>query len=374
MKDTNALIKNLLKPGDIRINGKRPWDITVLDPRTYDRVIANGSLGAGESYMDGWWDTDDLVGMLTRVDRAAIGDQLKGDWKLLGTLAFSSLKNRQTQRRAWKVGREHYDLGNDLYEAMLDKRMAYSCGYWAEAKTLDAAQEAKLDLICRKLGLKKGQHILDIGCGWGSFMFYAAEKYGVKVTGVTVSKEQAAFVAEKAKRDKLPVTAKLIDYRDLTGTYDHVVSVGMFEHVGPKNYKTYFKAAKRLLKPGGLFLLHTIGGNDSHAGVDPWIDKYIFPNSALPSIAQIAQAVEGTLVVEDWHNFGPDYALTLAAWRKNFVKAYKYLDHTKYDERFYRMWYFWLCASEAGFAAHKLRLWQVVLSHGDLTNTYRSVR
>lgn len=374
MNEAERLIKELLKPADIRLNGKRPHDITIHNPKALERVLTQGSLGAGESYMDGWWDSDDLVGMITRIDRADIDQRIKGDWKLLSKIALGALRNRQTQKRSWKVGQKHYDLGNDLYEIMLDKRLTYSCGYWAEAKSLDAAQEAKLDLICRKLGLKKGDHVLDIGCGWGSFMFYAAEKYGVKVTGVTVSKEQAAFVAERAKRDKLPVTAKLIDYRDLTGTFDHVVSVGMFEHVGPKNYKTYFKAVKKLLKPGGLFLLHTIGGNLSRAGVDPWIDKYIFPNGHLPSVAQIAKSIEGTLVVEDWHNFGPDYALTLAAWRKNFMKNYKKLDHEKYDERFYRMWYFWLCASEAGFAAHKLRLWQVVLSHGDLTKTYRSIR
>jgi cyclopropane-fatty-acyl-phospholipid synthase len=251
---------------------------------------------------------------------------------------------------------------------MLDKRMVYTCGYWKDAKTLDEAQEAKLDLTCKKLNLKPGMKVLDIGCGWGSFAKYAAEKYKVKVVGITVSKEQA--VLAKALCKGLPIEIRLQDYRDLNEKFDRIVSLGMFEHVGYKNYKTYMKVVHRCLKDDGLFLLHTIGGNKSVKSTDPWIDKYIFPNSMLPSIKQMGDAIEDYFVMEDWHNFSADYDKTLMAWYNNFENSWNKLKDD-YDERFHRMWRYYLLACAGTFRARKSQLWQIVLSKDGIKEGYR---
>ena len=259
-----------------------------------------------------------------------------------------------------EVGEKHYDIGNDLYAAMLDSRMIYSCGYWRDADNLEAAQEAKLDLICRKLDLRPGMHILDIGSGWGGFLQFAAERYGVSGLGVTVSKEQAALANERSKG--LPVETRLLDYQALDGQFDRIISIGMFEHVGYKNYRPYFEKAASLLKPDGLFLLHSIGGHTSTSHGDPWSEKYIFPNGMLPSVAQVGKASEGLFVMEDWHNFGADYDRTLMEWHKRFEAAWPSLKGDRYDERFYRMWRYYLSASAAAFRARVTDVWQVLLS------------
>jgi cyclopropane-fatty-acyl-phospholipid synthase len=269
------------------------------------------------------------------------------------------------------VGEEHYDMGNELYKAMLDKRLTYTCGYWKNAKNLDEAQEAKLDLVCRKLNLKPGQRILDIGCGWGSFMKFAAEKYGVSCVGVTVSKEQIALGKELCKG--LPVEFRLEDYRDVNEQFDHVVSLGMFEHVGYKNYDEFMQVAHRCLKDGGLFLLHTFGNPVSEKAPDPWFHKYIFPNGMAPSIAQIGTAIEGKFIMEDWHNFGFDYSLTLKAWYDNFEAAWPSLKHL-YNDRFYRMWRYYLLSLSGNFGARGFQLWQIVLSKEGVKGGYTSVR
>lgn len=360
----------LLAQADIRINGDRPWDMTVHDERLYRRVLLHGSLGLGEAYMDGWWDVPKLDQFFTKILSRQVDRHVTGTDTLLHVLQ-SVLMNRQSLRRAFVVGERHYDIGNDLYSAMLDKRLTYTCGYWKEATELDAAQEAKLDLICRKLNLRPGQHVLDIGCGWGSFAKYAAEKYGVKVTGVTISREQVAL-AEKLCTG-LPVTFMLRDYRSITGEYDHIVSIGMFEHVGYKNYRTFMRVAAEHLKEGGLFLLHTIGHSESSVGSDPWIDKYIFPNGMMPSVSQISLAIEGQFVMEDWHNFGADYDTTLMAWHKNFNTHWSELAST-YGERFFRMWNYYLLMSAASFRTRNNQLWQIVLSKSGVRGGYTSVR
>ncbi len=363
-------VESLLSWADIRIGGNRPWDIKVHDERFYQRVLSGGSLALGESYMDGWWDCDVLDGFFTRIFTAELEKKVRS-WSLLIPYIKAHLLNLQSRARAFQIGEAHYDIGNDLYEAMLDKRMTYTCGYWSDAKTLDEAQEAKLDLVCKKIGLKKGDHVLDIGCGWGSFARFAAENYGATVTGITVSKEQMALAQERCKG--LPVTIRLQDYRDVDERFDHIISLGMFEHVGYKNYRTYMQVAHRCLKDGGLFLLHTIGGNMSVKTTDPWIEKYIFTNSMLPSIAQIATAVEGLFVMEDWHNFGSDYDKTLMAWFKNIDRAWEKLK-SNYDERFYRMWKFYLLACAGSFRARKNQLWQIVLSKKGVSGGYASIR
>jgi len=365
----------LLAEAEVQVDGSRPWDLQVHDPHFYARVLGQGSLGLGESYMEGWWDSASLDGMLTRVLDARLDQRVHGAGELWDALR-ARLFNLQTRQRSREVGERHYDLGNDLYTAMLGKRLVYSCGYWTQADgsvlgSLDMAQEAKLDLVCRKLQLKPGMRVLDIGCGWGDGLKYAAERYGISGVGVTISREQADYARTLCAG--LPIEIRLQDYREIQGPFDAVFSIGMFEHVGVKNYHTYFEAAQRCLPPGGLFLLHTIGGNRSVTHTDPWIARYIFPNSMLPSAMQIAGAVEGLLVMEDWHNFGADYDLTLQAWRDNVERAWPILD-ARYDERFRRMWRFYLAASMATFRIRQSQLWQVLFSNGGVPGGYLAAR
>ncbi len=361
MSSHRAAVESLLEGTGVALDGHAPWDIQVKDPGFFRRVLSQGSLGVGEAYMDGQWECERLDEMLFRVFRAHAERHLPTLRQMWAAIT-ASVRNPQTPRRSFKVGEQHYDIGDDLYERMLDSRMIYSCAYWKNARTLEEAQEAKLDMVCRKLRLEPGMTVLDIGCGWGGAAQFAAERYGAQVTGVTVSKNQAAAAVERCKG--LPVTILLEDYRALTGRFDRIYSLGMFEHVGFRNYRTYFSTAARLLEPQGLFLLHTIGSNSSQEANDPWIERYIFPNSLLPSIAQIATAVEGLFNVEDWHSFGPHYDRTLLAWHDRFRTAWPQLA-AKYSERFRRMWEFWLLSSAAAFRARRIQLWQVLLSpHG----------
>jgi cyclopropane-fatty-acyl-phospholipid synthase len=361
----------LLAHADVRIDGDRPWDIRLRHPDTIPRILTRGSLGLGESYMDGWWECERIDEFIARVLRARLDEKVGGAGLMLAALK-ARLLNLQSERRAWQVGREHYDLGNDLFERMLDPTMAYSCGYWAQATDLAVAQQAKLDLICRKLGLQPGMRLLDIGCGWGSLMHFAAERYGVECVGLTVSQQQAQWGAQKARG--LPVRFELTDYRAFNPhgaqRFDRVASVGMFEHVGHKNYATYFAVARRSLMDDGLLLLHTIGKNRSGASIDPWIEKYIFPNGTLPSMAEIAAACEAGFVVEDWHNFGADYDRTLLAWHARFEAAWAELS-SRYSERFHRMWRYYLLCCAGTFRARDNQLWQVVLSPRGVAGGYR---
>ncbi len=358
-KSAEYVVRDLLAKAGIEVNGSRPFDIQVHNPQFYSRVIRERELGLGESYMDGWWDCDALDEFFTRILKARLHRAVKGNWKIQWHLLRSRLFNLQAKSRAFEVGEKHYDVGNDLYTRMLDKRMNYTCAYWKNAKTLDEAQEAKLELVCRKINLEPGMTVLELGCGWGSFAKYAAEKYGVKVTGVTVSRQQVELGRELCKG--LPVELKLMDYRDVTGKYDRVISIGIMEHVGYKNYRTYFEVVDRTLKDDGIAFFHTIGGNESSTTANPWTTKYIFPNGMIPSIAQLSRAFEGLFVMEDWHNFGPHYDLTLMAWYKNFENAWPELKD-KYGERFFRMWRYYLLSSAGSFRSRHNQLWQVVLT------------
>ncbi|MDN6113896.1 MAG: cyclopropane fatty acyl phospholipid synthase, partial [Enterobacterales bacterium] len=341
------------------VNGSRPFDIRVKNPHFFKRVLQEGSLGLGESYMDGWWECDRLDIFFQKVLRAGLENQLPHHIKDTLRVAAARLTNLQSKKRAWIVGKEHYDLGNDLFSLMLDPYMQYSCAYWKDATTLKQAQEAKLKLICEKLQLRPGMTLLDIGCGWGGLAAYAAKNYGVSVHGVTISAEQQKMAQERCK--DLDVQILLQDYRDLNSQYDRIVSVGMFEHVGPKNYQTYFNVVARNLKPDGLFLLHTIGANETNMNVDPWINKYIFPNGCLPSIKHIATTSEGKFVMEDWHNIGADYDRTLMAWYERFVQNWPKIEHN-YSQRFFRMFSYYLNACAGAFRARDIQLWQVVFS------------
>ncbi|MEW9624194.1 cyclopropane fatty acyl phospholipid synthase [Rhodanobacter geophilus] len=360
----------LLELAGIRIDGDTPTDIRVHDEHLYARVFARGTLGLGEAYMDGWWDVDDLAGFFTRLLGSHVDEHLRTLDTLIAHLK-ARFVNLQRGEHAFEIGKAHYDLGNDLFQAMLGKRLVYSCGYWAQAGNLDDAQAAKLDLVCRKLRLEPGQRVLDIGCGWGEALKYAAEHYGVSGVGITVSEQQAGFARELCRG--LPIEIRLQDYHEVDEAFDAVYSIGMFEHVGGRNYGAYFETVRRCLKPGGLSVLHCIGSNGTPAQPDPWIEKYIFPNSMIPAMSQVASALENLFVVEDWHNFGTDYDRTLMAWRANFDAAWPELSKS-YDERFRRMWRYYLGASAAVFRSRRDQLWQLTLSPNGVPGGYRVPR
>jgi len=395
-------VQEIIKPTGITINGSNPWDIRIINSNFYSRIKKQGSLGLGESYMDGWWECDKLDEFFYRLLSFDISDRIGLSLPVLLGFIRAKLFNLQAIKRAFQVGEKHYDIGNDLFMAMLGKTMTYSCGYWKDTNYLDEAQEAKLNLICRKLNLQKGQRVLDIGCGWGSFALYAAKNYGVKVVGITVSKEQIKLAKELCKG--LPVEFRLQDYRELNDPpsllpplklrmgkkastvaeamadksdgqekFDHIVSIGMFEHVGSKNYRIFMEIAKKCLRENGLFLLHTIGKPKTGNDTDPWTNRYIFPNGMLPSLKHIVSSIEGLFIIEDLHNFGADYDKTLMAWHENFENEWPRLKN-KYCERFYRMWNYYLLSSAGSFRARAIHLWQIVLSPHGVPEGYKSVR
>lgn len=362
---------DILSCAGILINGPNPWDIQVHDKRFFDRIVADHSIGLGESYMEGWWDCEELDEMFARLIRSKGPAHLPKNVKSLLGYIQAQIFNLQSKNRAVEVGEKHYDIGNDLFERMLDSYMTYSCGYWRNAQNLEQAQRGKLDLICRKLDLHPGMRVLDIGCGWGSFAKYAAEQYGVEVVGITISRAQLELAKKRCKG--LPIELRFQDYRDLTEKFDRIVSIGQFEHVGNKNYSTYFNICRRCLHRNGLFLLHTIGSNKSTYRGDPWLEKYIFPGGALPSISQIGSAIEGVFVMEDWHNFGSDYDKTLKAWHANFNHSWDEIKHN-YGDRFFRMWNYYLLLCAGSFRARYLQLWQIVLSPEGVPGGYESIR
>jgi cyclopropane-fatty-acyl-phospholipid synthase len=351
----------LLEQAGIAVNGPHDWDMQVHDTRLWRRMLLHGTLGLGDAYVDGWWDVAHLDQFIARAVRARLDDRIPNLPKRLGAVSVA-LGNLQDLARARRVGEVHYDLDNALYRAMLDARMIYTCGYWPLAHDLDEAQEHKLDLVCRKLALEPGMRVLDIGCGWGGFARFAAERYGVAVVGLTISREQAELARTVCAG--LPVEIRLEDYREFHGRFDRVVSLGMFEHVGRKNYRTYMTIARECLADDGLMLLHTIGRNDNGPGIDPWVTRHIFPNSEIPTIERIARAFDGLLVMEDWHNFGADYDRTLMAWHANFEAAWPRFA-ARFGERFHRAWRYYLLTFAGVFRARGLQLWQLVLApHG----------
>jgi cyclopropane-fatty-acyl-phospholipid synthase len=365
-------IEQIALIADVRFDSNRPWDIQVHHQGFFERVLRDGSLGLGEAYMEGWWDCPSLDECMSRILGADLEHRLQPSWAMIWSFARAKLFNRQTRSLSMQVIDQHYQLGNDLFQNMLDPTMAYSCGYWKTAQTLEEAQKAKYDLIARKLGMKRGMRILDIGCGWGGFAKHIAEKYGVEVVGITLSENQAQIAQEICHG--LPVEIRVQDYRDVKETFDRIVEIGMFEHVGIKNYRAFMEMVYRCLKDDGLFMLHTIGSNDSKSpGSDPWIERYIFPNGHLPSIVQIGQAIEGLFVMEDWHNFGADYDRTLMAWVQNFDRNWEKI-RSSYPDPFSRMWKYYLLTCAGAFRARTIQLWQVVLSKHGVAGGYQSIR
>lgn len=323
--------------------------------------------------MDGWWAVEKLdqffARLLTCIDTDAVFSSAATRWQAAASRFF----NRQSRRRSIQVERQHYDLGVDIYIRMLDRRMQYSCGYWKDATTLDQAQENKLRLICDKLHVRPGMTVLELGGGFGGLAQFLAAEYGCEVVTYNLSRDQVTWARSICQG--LPVRVEEKDYREAAYEpflFDRVVSAGLCEHVGPRNYRTFLDLAASRLKPSGLFLLHTIGGNVPHTVTEPWIDRYIFPNGVIPAASQLTAAMEGKWVMEDWHNFGPDYDRTLMAWWTNLNSAWLCLQR-KYDERFRRKWQYYLLSTAGAFRARKLQLWQIVLSKGDVAR-YTPVR
>ncbi len=357
--DAEAIVRELFGMAGIEIGGHAPGDIRVRDPRFYERVVREASVGFGEAYMDEWFETDALDVTIDKIMRANLKQKITGSWRMRALTAKAVLLNLQAKTRSGASVEAHYDIGNDLYTRMLDERMVYTCAYWKHAKTLTEAQEAKLDLVCRKIGLEPGMKVLDLGCGWGGFASWAAEKYGATVLGVTLSKDQVSLGNQKWKH--LPVELRLCDYRDVHGTFDRVVSIGMMEHVGPKNHAEMMRVIDRCLVKDGVALVHTISNNISLRHGTPFIEKYIFPNAVAPSLAQIGRAIEGKFVIEDLHNIGPDYDPTLMAWWDKFDATYSEIAH-RYDRKFYLMWKFYLLAAAGASRSRDGNLFQFVLT------------
>ena len=353
-RDARAIVSDLLAMADIRINGARPWDIQIHRPEFFRRVLGHGSLGLGESYMDGDWDVEQLDEFFHRVFRARLDRHVKSP-RLLVPWLMARLSNRQSRRRAWRVGEVHYDLGNDFHRAMLGPSMAYSCGYWRNAETLDEAQHEKLELICRKLRLTPGMRLLDVGCGWGALMAHAASRHGAHCSGITISRQQAEYINNHRPHPRVKV--ELRDYRELAGRHDRIASVGMFEHVGRKNHRAFMRVMHRCLHDEGIFLLHTIGRNGHGGATDPWIDKYIFPDGELPCLDDISTAIDGLFVAEDIHNIGADYDMTLMAWHRNFERSWPDFAQAM-GERFHRMWRYYLLSCAGAFRAREMQVWQ----------------
>ncbi|MNJ96727.1 Cyclopropane-fatty-acyl-phospholipid synthase [compost metagenome] len=370
LNSSQDFLSGVLRRAGIVVNGKARSDIQVHNSKFYSRVLAQGSLGLGESYMEGWWDCEDLSQFFFLLLRARLDEEVNPMAFFIQALR-SKVLSLPSRSDPFKIGVFHYDLDDELYRSMLDKNMIYTCGYWKDAKTLEEAQEKKLQLVCDKLSIKPGMRILDIGCGWGGFLKYCAEKYQIQGVGVTVSEEQVSVARKNC--EGLDVQILLQDYREVTGSFDRIVSLGMFEHVGRKSYRTFFDKSASLLADEGLFLLHTIGTNKTESGTDPWIERYIFPNSMIPSIAQIGESMEDFFVMEDWHNFGTDYDKTLLAWFENFDNNWPAISGS-FEKTFYRKWKYYLLSCAGAFRARRTQLWQIVLSKKGVLQGYSSIR
>lgn len=351
-----------------------PLCLIIRDGRTYDRLLSFGALGFCEAYMDGWWDEEnnDLHGLLALLNRNEVSTKARD--RITMSLIFKILTQRLSTlptfiQNSRNNVRYHYDLGNDFYQLMLDPTLTYSCGYrLKETDTLEQMQLQKYELICRKLALKSGESLIDIGCGWGGMLIYAAERYGVSGTGITLSREQATLakerIAAKGLTDKIQIL--VTDYREIEGHYDKFVSIGMFEHVGKDNFATFMRQTAKLLKPHGTGLLHTIA-TESNERIGAWIDKYIFPGGYAPQLHELTKELLAVkLTVAHCENLKPHYAETLKHWGLNFTQNRDEIAKLspKYDERFLRMWYLYLQSFEASFRYGRLQVYQLLFFKG----------
>ena len=371
------IVKKLLDPAGIEINGKNPWDPQVKNERIYKRLKRGRSLALGESYVEGWWDCEALEEFFYRIISYAIKSErdLSGRPKDFRESFFYRFKprlfNQQTFKRSEVVAKKHYDAGNDLYRLMLGKDMQYTCAYWQNAKTLDEAQRNKLNLICRKMKLQPGMKILELGGGFGGLARFMAKYYDCSVTIYNIAQEQIKFAREFTEGLKVKIIEN--DYRVAEGLYDRVAAVGLCEHVGYKNYRILMQTAYRCLKDEGLFFIHTNGSNDTIVHYEPWMAKYIFPNSMIPSATQLTQAFDGLFMLEDWHVLSGNYNKTLMAWYNNFINNW-YRIKDQYSNSFYRVWRYYLLFSAASHRTRGAQLWHLVLSKNAMGTTYISER
>jgi cyclopropane-fatty-acyl-phospholipid synthase len=353
-------------------------DIIVNDERFYDKVFKDDSLGLGESYMLGWWDAGDisLDEIFYRISKADLKSKLNElsyytKIKMISLVIYNYWFPVNRIEDSKIIALQHYDLGNDIYESMLDP-MVYSCAYFKNSSdSLSQAQVNKMELIAQKIDIKSGMKILDIGCGWGELAKYLSLS-GAFVDAITISEQQYKYAVEYFGNDHAKFY--LTDYRTFNPEYqyDAIVSVGMFEHVNSNNYKEFMKIVHKLLKPKGIFLLHTIGSNITTTICDRWINKYIFPNSALPSLAQIANSSEKIFAIEDVQNLGPHYDKTLMHWYYNFSMNFNDVNMKRdvpLTQEFYRMWTFYLLSCAGTFRARGLQLYQIVMTK-ERENTY----
>lgn len=360
----------LFEKADITINGSRDWDIQVHNKQFLSRVLRDGTIALGESYIEGWWDAKRIDQFIYKLLKSGIVSYMQKPliqkWYDLKSKAI----NKQSKTKALKNASFHYNLGNRLFESTLDKSMNYSCAYWRNAKTLNQAQENKMHLICKKLKLEKGMKVLDIGCGWGGFAKFASEKYGVKVTGLTISKDQFDYAKKYCKKNNVEIL--LEDYRDHIGQYDRIICVEMMEHVGSKNHRKFVEKVYQNLKKEGLFLLQCISVNKILERNDPWIDKYIFPGSVPLCAKQINNATDNLFYIVDWEDFTQDYHRTMMEWHKNFKKNWKNIKN-HYDKKFYRLWEFYLLCCPATALAKTHHLWQIVFARIDSDKQYMRI-
>jgi len=372
-------IEGILNEIGVTINGNKPYDLKINNKQFLTKMMlsASPSIDAGEAYMNGDWDCEQLEELFFRICKSEMDSELYSKFGSFFYTLKNSIINQQSPSKSHEVAKKHYNLGNRFYELMLGKSMAYTCSYWKNAHSLDEAQFDKYDLICKKLYLKPGEKVLELGCGWGGLAKYMAEKYGCEVVAIDIG-EQPSSYAKKLCKD-LPVTVHQCDYRSThiynpqNKPFDKIVSVGVLEHVGYKNYTPFLNIANSFIKPDGIFLLHSIGGNVSLNYCDPWINKYIFPNGMLPSIKQLGEALEHKFIVEDLQNFGAYYDKTLMAWRSNLNNNWDELKPS-YDERFRRMMNYYLASCAGGFRARSMQLWQYVLTPKGMLNGYSSYR
>lgn len=357
-------------------SGAFPLQATVHihDPRCYRQIALRGSIGAGEAYMAGDWSCDDLTALIRiMVLNREVMEGLEESLTWLTRPLFKAFHIVHPNTRAGSRANiaAHYDLGNDFYRLFLDETLMYSCGIFeSEHSSLEEASLAKIDRICRKLQLNAADHLLEIGTGWGGFALHAAGRYGCRVTTTTISEKQYALARERVRQAGLEdrVTVLLKDYRDLTGSFDKLVSIEMIEAVGYRYFETYFRMCSRLLKPQGMMLLQAITIADqeyqrARCSVD-FIQRYIFPGGCLPSVAAITDSIARATDLRLFHleDIGPHYATTLRHWRKRFLANLDRVQALGFSESFIRQWEFYLCYCEGGFAERAIGTVQMLFT------------
>lgn len=373
-------VEELFSQAGIEVNGSNPWDPQIHNPIAYNMTVGNGLIGAGEAYMRGYWDCEQLEEFFRRAVQVDLAKRMPWNLSTATLVTKARLMNLQLPKRAWEVGRMHYDLPREVWECTLDFAMTGSCAYYRfPDETLDQAQQNKLNLTLKKVGLQKGHSLLDIGVGWAAFSGLSAITYGAKPIGITVSEGQREYIRSRYG-DIVDVRVHPWQQTVLEQPVDRIISVEMFEHVGSDNYRKFFQLCRDSITDDGLMLLHTIVGHNPSKHIDPWMDKYIYPGGCIPTLGQITTAVHGLFHVEDVHDIGGHYPATLLAWMANFrrnwdvVKALGPKRLGMDPEVFCRMWYYHYMASAGGFLSRVISVHQIVLSTNGVPGGYQSIR